>query len=216
LECWHHTVRPPRHSRADLVFAAIEQAQSDYIWFVDDDDFIMPGAFEALARTLMPDSAALVVADSLKVEENWAIPAGEEARTLMDSRVAGNFSHQNLFRVLAGANHIPICSVLWPVPFMKQRLADRRALGDYNEDYFVLLAALSAPQVEVRPLDAVVAGVSFRGSDNTVNETDRAAWHYSYVTFVQEILSDPARNPLLWQMGKTGFGARNTPEEPER
>jgi hypothetical protein len=80
----------------------------------------------------------------------------------------------------------------------------------------MLLAALSAPQVEVRPLGAVIAGVSFRGADNTVNETDRAAWHYSYATFVQEILSDPARNPLLWQMAKAGFGARNAPEDPTR
>ena len=43
LECWHHTVRKPRHSRADLILAAIERAQFDYIWFVDDDDYVMPG-----------------------------------------------------------------------------------------------------------------------------------------------------------------------------
>ena len=44
LDCWHHTVRQPRHSRADLILAAIERAESDYIWFVDDDDYVMPGA----------------------------------------------------------------------------------------------------------------------------------------------------------------------------
>ncbi|HEY3453550.1 MAG TPA: glycosyltransferase family A protein [Bryobacteraceae bacterium] len=216
LECWRHTVRPPRHSRADLLFGAIERAETDYIWFVDDDDYIMPGALQALARTLMPADNVLVVADSLKVEETWAAPEGEEAPTLTNSRIVNKFSHQNVFRVLAGANHIPICSVLWPVRFMAKCLADRRALGDYNEDYFMLLAALSAPQVEVRPLDAIIAGVSFRGADNTVNETDRAAWHYSYATFVQEVLSDPACNPLLWQMAKAGFGAKNTPEDPAR
>lgn len=216
LECWCHTVRPPRHSRADLLLGAIERAETDYIWFVDDDDYIMPGALQALARTLMPADDLLVVADSLKVEETWAASENEEARTLMNSRIVNKFSHQNVFHVLAGANHIPICSVLWPVRFMAKCLADRRALGDYNEDYFMLLAALSAPQVEVRPLDAVIAGVSFRGADNTVNETDRAAWHYSYATFVQEILSDPARNPLLWQMAKAGFGARNADEDPSR
>ena len=216
LECWYHAVRPPRHSRADLLLGALGRAETDYIWFVDDDDYIMPGALQALARTLMPADDLLVVADSLKVEETWATPDGEESSTLTDSHIANKFSHQNLFRVLAGANHIPICSVLWPVRFMAKCLADRRALGDYNEDYFMLLAALSAPQVEVRPLGAVIAGVSFRGADNTVNETDRAAWHYSYATFVQEILSDPARNPLLWQMAKAGFGARNAPEDPTR
>jgi hypothetical protein len=205
-----------RQSRADLLLGAIERAETDYIRFVDDDDYVMPGATQALVRTLMPANDLLVIADSLKVEETWAVPAGEESRVLTESRIAGKFSHQNLFRVLAGANHIPICSVLWPVRFMAKCLADRRALGDYNEDYFLLLAALSAPQVEVRPLDAVIASVSFRGIDNTVNETDRAAWHYSYATFVQEILSDPVRNPLLWQMAKAGFGARNAPEHAAR
>jgi hypothetical protein len=216
LECWHHAVRPPRHSRADLILAAIERAHSDYIWFVDDDDYVIHGAAQALARTLMPADDLIVVADSLKIEETWAVPAGEEALTLIDSRIAGKFSGQNLFRVLTGANHVPICSILWPVRFMARRLAARKALGDYNEDYFLLLTALSAPQVEVRLLDAAIAGVSFRGSANTVNETDRAAWHYSYTTFIQEILCDETRNPLLWQIGKAAFGARNANGDPAR
>jgi hypothetical protein len=216
LECWHHSVREPRHSRADLILAAIERAESDYIWFVDDDDYAMPGAAQALARTLMPGDDVIVVADSFKVEETWSVPAGEEGPALTDSRMAGKFSHENLFRVLTGANHIPICSILWPVRFMAERLASRRALGDYNEDYFVLLTALSAPQVEVRLLDATIAGVSFRGADNTVNETDRAAWHYSYTTFIQEILCEKARNPFLWQLAKAAYGARNAKEDAAR
>jgi hypothetical protein len=77
----------------------------------------------------------------------------------------------------------------------------------------LLLAALSAPQAEVRPLEAAIAGVSFRGSSNTVNETDRAVWHYSYATFVQEILCERARNPFLWQLGKAAYGAHNANED---
>jgi len=217
LECWQHTVRKPRHSRADLILAAIEgAAQFDYIWFVDDDDYVMPGAAQALSRTLMPGDDVIVVADSFKVEETWEVPVGEERPALIDSRVAGKFSRLNLFRVLTGANHIPICSVVWPVRFMAAHLAGRRALGDYNEDYFLLLAALSAPQVEVRLLDATIAGVSFRGSGNTVTETDRAAWHYSYTTFLQEILCEGVRNPFLWQLGKAAYGPRNAGEDPAR
>jgi len=214
LECWYHTVREPRHSRADLIFAAIERAQTDSIWFVDDDDYVMPGAAQALARTLMPGDDIIVIGDSLKVEETWEVPEREGRLALIDSRVAGKFSHQNLFRVLTGANHIPICSVLWPVRFMAAQLVARRALGDYNEDYFLLLAALSAPQSEVRLLDATIAGVSFRGSSNTVSETDRAAWHYSYTTFVQEILCEGPRNPFLWQLGKAAYGAQDAKELP--
>lgn len=212
LECWHHAIRRPRYSRADLIFAAIERAESDYIWFVDDDDYVMPGAAQALGRTLMPGDDAIVVADAFKVEEAWSVPIGEERPVLTDSRVAGQFSRLNLFRVLSGANHIPICGIVWPARFLAARLAARRALGDYNEDYFVLLTALSGPQVEVRLLAATIAGVSFRRSGNTVSETDRAAWHYSYATFVQEILCDETRNPFLWQLAKSALGS-HTPEE---
>src|SRR5262249_22238580 len=115
--------------------------------------------------------------------------------------------NRNLFKVLAGANHIPVCSLLLPVPLIARRLAERKALGNYNEDYFVLLAALTAPQVEVRLLDATIAAVSFRGADNTVNETNRAAWHYSYTTFMQEILCEGEPNPLLWQLAKFAYGS---------
>jgi hypothetical protein len=215
LECWHHTVRKPRHSRADLIFAALERAQTDSVWFVDDDDYVMPGAAQALARTLMPGDDVIVVGDSLKIEETWEVPKGEDRPALTDSRTTGTFSRHNLFRVLTGANHIPICSVLWPVRFMAAQLAARKALGDYNEDYFLLLAALSAPQAEVRLLDATIAGVSFRGSGNTVSETDRAAWHYSYTTFLQEILCEGASNPFLWQLGKAAYGAQNAKEAPK-
>ena len=203
LACWHHTVREPRHSRADLIIGAIERAKSDYIWFVDDDDYVIPGAVQALARTLMPGDNLLVVADAWKVEETWE--TAENA--LAERRTVARFSNRNLFKVLTGANHIPVCSLLLPVPFIARRLADRKALGNYNEDYFVLLAALTAPQVEVRLLDATISAVSFRGADNTVNETNRAAWHYSYTTFMQEILCEADPNPLLWQLAKFACGS---------
>jgi hypothetical protein len=97
---------------------------------------------------------------------------------------------------------------------MAEQLASRRALGDYKEDYFVLLAALSAPSVEVRLLETPIAGVSFRGADNTVNERDRSAWYLSHATFMHEILCDPGRNPFLWQLGKAAFGTGSASIDP--
>ena len=202
FEYWPHQVRPPRYSRTDLVLGAIERARTDYIWFVDDDDYVLPGAARALARTLVAGDETVVVGNSLKIEETWDIPSGESTPVLTESRHVNRFSNRNLFRVFAGANHIPICSMLLPVKKVSNCLAGKKALGNYNEDYFVLLRTLTAPKTDLRLLDADICAVSFRGALNTVNEIDRSAWHHSYATFMQEILSGDDSNPMIWEIGK--------------
>ncbi len=202
FEYWPHQVRPPRYSRTDLLLGAIERAETDYIWFVDDDDYVLPGAARALARTLVAGDETVVVGNSLKMEETWKVPSGESEPVLTESRRVNRFDNRNLFRVFAGANHIPICSMLLPAKKVSSCLAGKKALGDYNEDYFVLLSTLTAPKTDLRLLDADICSVSFRGTLNTVNETDRSAWHHSYATFMQEILSGDDLNPMIWQIGK--------------
>jgi hypothetical protein len=202
FEYWPHTIREPRFSRTDLLLGAIERADTDYIWFVDDDDYVLPSAALALARTLVPGDQTVVVGHSLKIEEAWDTPEGATGPFLMRSKKVTRFENRNLFRVFAGANHIPICSMLLPVKKVLNCLAGKRALGNYNEDYFVLLSTLTAPKTDLRLLDADICAVSFRGAVNTVNETDRSAWHHSYATFMQEILSGDNTNPMIWQVGK--------------
>lgn len=202
FECWVHQLRPPRHSRTDLLLAAIERAETDYIWFVDDDDYVLPGAAQALARTLLAGDDTLVIGNSWKVEEHWSVPEGERELTLVESKRTNRFENRNVFKVFSGANHIPICSLLLPVRKVRNCLADKQALGNYNEDYFVLLSTLTAPRTDVRLLDADICAVSFRGTLNTVSEIDRSAWHASYATFIEEILRGKDANPIIWQMAK--------------
>jgi hypothetical protein len=198
LECWTHALRPNRYSRTDLLFAAIERAETDYIWFIDDDDYVLPGAAQALTRALVPREESIVVGNALKMQEVWS--EGDNS-TLIESKLANRFVNQNVFRLLAGANHIPICGFLLPLARVKATLQTRRGLGDYYEDYFVLLSALNDPQADIRLLNADLAGVSYRSAGTTVNQ-DRSQWNFSYATFVQEILCDKACHPLLWQLGK--------------
>ncbi len=49
-----HSVRSGRYSRTDLMLVAIEQASTDYIWFIDDDDYMLPGALAIAARSMLP------------------------------------------------------------------------------------------------------------------------------------------------------------------
>jgi hypothetical protein len=196
LQCWTHVVREPRASRTDLLLAAIERAETDYIWFVDDDDYVLPGAPEALARTLVPAEETIVVGNSLQMSEMWLDGA------FVESKLANRFSSRKLYDILSGANHVPVCGYVLPVGKAKSILSKKRALGDYYEDYFVLLSFLCAPRADVRLLDADLAAVSIRDSGNTVTQADRSPWNSSLATFMQEILCDPDRSPVLWQLGK--------------
>lgn len=195
VRCIHHRVRPGRHSRADLLLAGIEQAQTDYVWFVDDDDFLLPGAVTAAARAMLPGQPVLLVGNTVA----WNEPPGEEAPGSFRSR----FHAEDVFKVFAGVNRVPVCGMILPVRLAQQRLRERGALGDYSEDYFVLLALMTAPRIEILTLDADLCGISFRGQESTAAETDLSRWYLSDSTVLLELLSsDDTNNPLLWQLSQ--------------
>ncbi len=195
VRCIHHRVRPGRCSRADLLLAAIEQARTDYAWFVDDDDFMLPGAVTAAARAMLPGQPVLLVGNTVA----WNEPAGEDTSGSFHYR----FRAEDVFRVFAGVNRVPVCGMILPVPLAQRRLRERGALGDYNEDYFVLLALLTAPRVEIMTLDADLCGISLGGPESTAAETDPSRWHLSNSTFLLELLSsEDTNNPLLWQLSQ--------------
>jgi hypothetical protein len=207
IECWFHQIRPGRHSRADLLVAAIERAETDYIWFIDDDDTANPPATAAIARCLVAGAPVVVVGSSVVVEEDWRpAVAGATALALMRSERHARYSAADIFRVLTGRNFIPSCGMVLPVPLLRQRLRNGRVLGDYNEDYFLLLLALTASSVEVVALDIDIASISLRDKENTGMQEDRTQWHTSYASFLLEVLNNKDGNsPFLWQQANSGL-----------
>jgi len=188
-----------------LLLAAIEQAQTDYLWFIDDDDYVIPPALPALARCLVPDAPVVIVSSSLVMEEKWSKRSSPEEGAgdvveLTDSAKSSRYQAARVFQILKGRNFIPNCSMILPVALLRERIQHKLALGDFNEDYYLLLLALTSPRVEVCVLDTDLAVISIRGSENTVAQSDRNAWHQAYATFMLEILNNPeANSPFLWQ-----------------
>jgi hypothetical protein len=80
LECWYHEIRPNRFSRTDLLLAAIERAETDYIWFIDDDDFVNAAVGPVLARSLVAAMPLLIVASSSVIHETWQEAGGGQIR----------------------------------------------------------------------------------------------------------------------------------------
>lgn len=204
LECWFETVRAKWLSRIDLMVAAIRRCQTDYIWFIDDDDYIHPSAFPALARCLVPDSPLLVVASSPRMTEQWETVEGTgdgpAKRILGPAEKSAGYPAAGIFGVLRGNNQIHLCGSIFPVKLMRERLRHCEPLGEYSEDYYLLLLAVTAPRVEVMIIETELAAFSARGTENTTAETDRSIWHQSYATFLLEVLNNEEGNsPFLWQ-----------------
>lgn len=191
----HVTPRSRETSRVDHLLSAIAALTSDYIWFVDDDDFVMPGAVQALARVLVPNAPVVFVGSSDVFEERWS---GGELRDFIQ---VGAHSSRHVFDVFQGENFVPICGMIIPTVLARERCNSVAATGEYLEDYFILMQLLTSPRVEVEILSMPISGVSLRGQENTVREKQRDTWNRSYAQFVGELLrSSASANPLLWQM----------------
>ncbi len=81
-------------------------------------------------------------------------PAGEGA----SSTFVWYYRAEDVFRVFGGVNRVPVCAMILPADLARQRLAGCQALGDYNEDYLVLLALLTTPGIEVVTMDFDLSG----------------------------------------------------------
>ena len=200
-------LRPNRFSRTDLLLQAVESSQADFIWFIDDDDFVFPGAVNSLARTVLAPAAIAMFGDCRTFEERWRFNATLGRQTLTHYEPRDLLRAAGVLKSFQGENHIPICGMILPLELMKQQLSGVQARGDYLEDYFVLLRLLVAPLVEIEILPHTFAGISLRGNENTVRTRDRSPWNQSYAAFLHEILaSEQAVNPLLWQIGGPNDG----------
>ena len=175
--------------------------RTDYIWFIDDDDFVNAAAGPALARSLVAGAPLVVVASASKIQEKWQAP-GTGGPIATGPR--GNGGSVSGRPRLSGAARPQLGADLQYDPAGALDEATDRAgpaLGDYNEDYFLLLLALTSARVEVSLLDCELSSVSIRGTENTVTQKDRSGWHLSLATFLLEIMNNGEGNsPFLWQL----------------
>lgn len=188
-----------RPSRTAAMREAFHAADTDYVWLVDDDDFVMADAIENIAAQMPILPGPVLLGDSVVLRETWG-PEGDPSRVERWSPVKRYFA-RDWPLCLRGTNHIPVCSVVFPTAVVKAQTEGVEAIGDYNEDYFFICLTLSALQGEVRTVGGVMACISLHGMGNSVTEEDRTKWHWDYATFIGELMSLPqAGSPVLWDL----------------
>ena len=194
-------------SRTVAMTTALNAAKGDYVWFVDDDDWITPGSIRRLKASVHARSLPILVGAVASLEEAW-----HEDR-LISTTPKRLYEPAEWYRAFTGWNFLPNCSIVVPRVLAQRRMAVAPLHSDLGEDYALQLLLYTAPGSMVDVVDAVIANVSWRpGSDNAVTATDRAQWLRDLSSHVSDLQRDAsAATAAFWQLGRA---VRDLPYEP--
>jgi hypothetical protein len=189
-------------SRTAGTTAALEQARSDYVWFLDDDDCAFPNSLERIRAAVHGSDRPVIVAASDAYEETWE-GDGTEARLVADRHVR-RYDPYEWFRAFTGWNLLPNCSVVVPRERALTRLQEVPLRHDLGEDYALQLLLYTSLGVTVTVVDGVIARVSVRPTgDNVVTMTDRGPWLRSVGSFFADLSADElSAATALWATGE--------------
>lgn len=159
----------------------IEDNGNNFVWIVDQDDFIFPESLKKLPLIL--NSKELLVGDNECFEETW--DTNKENTFPKTSKLKPNFYiTEKYFNNIFGDNHIPVSATIYPIKVLRKIFDEYKLLGDYYEDYAIFFIAQNITNVRYYPIP--LAGISFHGA-NVVLAKDRVHWDYSLTTFLSEI-----------------------------
>ena len=185
-------------SRVAAMAAALSTATSEYVWFVDDDDWVTSNGLAIVRSALHAADRPIVVAASNAFRETWT------DETLSESVLDRHYYPGEWYRAFTGWNFLPVCSVVMPRELALERLSVSPLLRDLGEDYAMQLLLFTAPGSTVAVADETIANVSVRtGADNVVTMTDRVPWFRDLASHASDLSRDPmASTQAFWALGR--------------
>ena len=184
--------------RTAAVMAGIHAADTDYVWFVDDDDWAEATAVEAIARSVHAHDRPVIVGTVTAHEEQW-IEGECTASSPIRTYVADEW-----YRAFTGWNHLPNCALVYPVELLRKRLATTAVRHDLGEDYALQILAVTSPGATVLPIADPIANVSVRDHGTTVSMPDRTPWLRDLGSHVSDLVDDDRAGAApLWRLGRT-------------
>jgi hypothetical protein len=185
-------------SRVAAMTAALSTAHSEYVWFVDDDDWVTPSGLAIVRGAVHASDRPIVVAASDAFRETWA------DEKLSESVPDRHYYPGEWYRAFTGWNFLPVCSVVMPRELALERLSASPLLRDLGEDYAMQLLLFTAPGSTVAVADETIANVSVRtGTDNVVTMTDRVPWFRDLASHASDLSRDSiASTQAFWALGR--------------
>jgi Glycosyl transferase family 2 len=198
--------RPPRVA---AMTAALEESDTDYVWFVDDDDWVTPASVAVIKSAVHASDRPIVIAASDVFAETW------EDDDLVAAVEERHYWPGEWYRAFTGWNFLPFCSIVLPRELAMERLLAIPVRHDLGEDYAMQLLLFTAAGSTVAVAEETIANVSIRGaSDNVVTMTDRTPWLRDFASHASDLSEDPmASTAAFWALGRA---VRGLPYPPQR
>lgn len=192
--------RRREHSRVANLIGGAEAARGDYIWFMDDDDYVDLFAFRTIQSAFFLGARPFLIGDCVVHKEEWdtrnmAFPV------LVKTNIDNNYPGANWRSLFNGVNHLPICGPVIPRKFLLDRVSQFNFIYDLSEDYTLFLLLLSSEELPpVVNLSRVISHISVReNSDNTVTAEDRTGWTRDILNYIYDLLYDEkSRAKACW------------------
>lgn len=175
-------------SRVSNLLHGVEKAENEYIWVVDDDDYVSIEALTYLEQSFVFGNRPMIFATCDVVNETWDIaPSGKHV--LSYTELKDRYHADRWPALFTGVNPTPVCGFITPSYVMKKRLREFEFRFDLSEDYTILLMIMTAP--DLPPISEVtepVAFISLRANDdNVVNMPDRSRWVIDITGFLSDL-----------------------------
>lgn len=197
-------------SRNRNLRAGIAAARNDYVWIIDDDDYVDIFAFERLLPVFFGGARPLVFMTCDVMEEKWVVRANGDG-VLAESKRLADYPAAAWREMFYGYNRIPICGCLAPTAFLRDRLDVVRLDHDLSEDYALHLMLLTAPKLpDIAEVPEPVAHISQRSEgENTMRMSDRAPWMRNITAYLSDLTYQTAAPGKFQMLAALGGRARN-------
>ena len=180
--------------RYELVLAAASRSDADFVWFVDDDDWVFPNRIALVLKALsVCGGEALVCGGAVQFSESfWGDVTGVEFGESAPLRV---FDGKDLIKSFSGHNFLPFSACLFPTEVLRKLPEGFTKRITYFEDFATILFVASNTPDWTMFLPWPLTGISIRSdSSQTVSMESREEWNRSMAEF----------RPLF--LGKNGVG----------
>lgn len=169
-------------SRINLIIHAVNQSiHDDYIWFIDDDDWIFPNKAVELASLIsIADSDSMFFIGTRHFKENITDNGSIYSSDNYENKADRYFSPKNWILSFSGTNHIPFCGFIFPPSMLTDIKWEDYGQIDYCEDFLIQLHCIEKSSC-IHILDELLCGISIRSSGNTVTEANSNKWKQSLI-----------------------------------
>ena len=170
----------PEDNRLNLVRTALNSLDTDYVLFLDDDDFLLDSLGSELQRLLdFENNFEPIILPTRHFHER------ENGGKIRPGKL---FSTENLIKSFGGPNETPFPSVIYPRVKLINRISKMDLETSLLEDQLILMAYLGQGSTRPWHISVEAVGIRIHGKQ-TVSNFESQQWQMSMADIAQQLAS---------------------------